>query len=71
MPKAIEQLPIPTTTGDYHLPPPSMLRDGTPSQARTKANDAVIDALMGVFLSDERPDRSKAPRLPREPGRYQ
>ncbi len=49
VPAAIEQLPIPTTTGDYTLPPPSMLRDGTPSQARTKANDAVIDALMSVF----------------------
>jgi hypothetical protein len=24
---------------------------------------APMDALMGVFLSDERPDRSKAPRL--------
>jgi S-DNA-T family DNA segregation ATPase FtsK/SpoIIIE len=49
VPPAIEQLPIPTTSGDYHLPPPSMLRDGTPSAARTKANDAVIDALMSVF----------------------
>ncbi|HSP38626.1 MAG TPA: DNA translocase FtsK 4TM domain-containing protein [Frankiaceae bacterium] len=52
VPAAIEQLPFPAT-GDYHLPPPSMLRDGTPSQARTKANDLVIDALMGVFREFE------------------
>jgi S-DNA-T family DNA segregation ATPase FtsK/SpoIIIE len=48
VPAAIEQLPLPAS-GDYRLPPPTMLRDGTPSQARTKANDVVIDALMGVF----------------------
>jgi S-DNA-T family DNA segregation ATPase FtsK/SpoIIIE len=30
-----------------------MLRDGTPSAARTKANDVVIDALMSVFREFE------------------
>jgi S-DNA-T family DNA segregation ATPase FtsK/SpoIIIE len=48
VPAAMEQLPLPGS-GDYTLPPPSMLRDGTPSHARTKANDTVIDALMSVF----------------------
>jgi S-DNA-T family DNA segregation ATPase FtsK/SpoIIIE len=52
VPAALEQLPFPST-GDYALPPPSMLRDGTPAAARTKANDVVIDALMSVFREFE------------------
>ncbi|MDQ1631005.1 MAG: segregation ATPase FtsK/SpoIIIE, family, partial [Frankiaceae bacterium] len=52
VPPVIEQLPFPVT-GDYQLPPVSMLRDGTPSAARTKANDVVIDALMSVFREFE------------------
>jgi S-DNA-T family DNA segregation ATPase FtsK/SpoIIIE len=48
VPKKAEQLPIPTS-GDYALPPPAMLKDGSPAKARTKANDIVIAALTDVF----------------------
>jgi S-DNA-T family DNA segregation ATPase FtsK/SpoIIIE len=48
VPKKAEQLPLPAS-GDYKLPPPELLRDGTPAKARTKANDAVIAALTDVF----------------------
>ncbi len=50
VPKKAEQLPLPAS-GDYRLPPPELLRDGTPARARTKANDAVIAALTDVFRS--------------------
>ena len=50
VPKKAEQLPLPAS-GDYKLPPPELLRDGTPARARTKANDAVIAALTDVFRS--------------------
>jgi DNA segregation ATPase FtsK/SpoIIIE, S-DNA-T family len=33
----------------YQLPPPNMLSAGAPGKARSKANDEVIAALMGVF----------------------
>ena len=50
VPKKAEQLPLPAS-GDYKLPPPELLRDGSPAKARTKANDAVIAALTDVFRS--------------------
>jgi S-DNA-T family DNA segregation ATPase FtsK/SpoIIIE len=48
VPKKAEQLPIPIS-GDYALPPPAILKDGSPAKARTKANDIVIAALTDVF----------------------
>ncbi|MGH8867779.1 MAG: DNA translocase FtsK, partial [Actinomycetes bacterium] len=33
----------------YVLPEPALLRQGSPHKTRSKANDAVVDALMGVF----------------------
>jgi S-DNA-T family DNA segregation ATPase FtsK/SpoIIIE len=33
----------------YHLPPPTLLREGSPHRRRSKANDAVVEALTGVF----------------------
>lgn len=44
-----EQLTLTTQNGDYTLPPRRLLRTGPPSQARTKANDEVIEALTEVF----------------------
>jgi S-DNA-T family DNA segregation ATPase FtsK/SpoIIIE len=35
--------------GVYTLPPPMMLREGTPHKARTKANDKVVADLQDVF----------------------
>jgi DNA segregation ATPase FtsK/SpoIIIE, S-DNA-T family len=35
--------------GDYALPPPPLLRPGTPHKARTKANDKVVADLQDVF----------------------
>jgi S-DNA-T family DNA segregation ATPase FtsK/SpoIIIE len=35
--------------GSYTLPPASMLREGTPHKARTKANDKVVADLQDVF----------------------
>ncbi len=48
VPKKAEQLPLPAS-GTYKLPPPDILRDGSPAKARTKANDIVITALTDVF----------------------
>jgi S-DNA-T family DNA segregation ATPase FtsK/SpoIIIE len=48
VPKKAEQLPLPAS-GNYRLPPPDLLRDGSPAKARTKANDIVIAALTDVF----------------------
>ncbi len=48
LPGTAEQLPLPAD-GDYTLPPPRLLKDGTPPKARTAANDLVIAALTGVF----------------------
>ncbi|MGZ4619216.1 MAG: DNA translocase FtsK 4TM domain-containing protein [Frankiaceae bacterium] len=42
-----EQLPLPS--GGYRLPPPELLRPGTPAKTRSSANDVVTDALSGVF----------------------
>ncbi|HEY2724861.1 MAG TPA: DNA translocase FtsK 4TM domain-containing protein [Pseudonocardiaceae bacterium] len=35
--------------GDYRLPPPELLVDGDPPKARSKANDAMIEAIDGVL----------------------
>ncbi len=35
--------------GDYRLPPPSLLLKGDPPKARSKANDAMIEAINGVL----------------------
>jgi DNA segregation ATPase FtsK/SpoIIIE, S-DNA-T family len=45
-----EQLTLsPDSGGDYTLPPPALLRSGTPHKARTKANDKVVADLQDVF----------------------
>ena len=48
LPRRAEQLLL---SGDitYHLPPPTMLREGSHARARTKANDAVVEALTTVL----------------------
>ena len=43
-----EQLPLPGGAG-YRLPPPELLRPGSPAKARSAANDVVTNALTGVF----------------------
>jgi S-DNA-T family DNA segregation ATPase FtsK/SpoIIIE len=35
--------------GDYQLPPPGLLLAGDPPKARSKANDAMIEAINGVL----------------------
>ncbi|HET9116962.1 MAG TPA: DNA translocase FtsK [Pseudonocardiaceae bacterium] len=35
--------------GDYQLPPPDLLIKGDPPKARSKANDAMIEAITGVL----------------------
>jgi S-DNA-T family DNA segregation ATPase FtsK/SpoIIIE len=35
--------------GDYQLPPPDLLLTGDPPKARSKANDAMIEAIDGVL----------------------
>ncbi|HXT91813.1 MAG TPA: DNA translocase FtsK 4TM domain-containing protein, partial [Trebonia sp.] len=45
-----EQLTLSADDPDrYTLPPPNMLREGTPHKARTKANDKVVSDLQDVF----------------------
>jgi S-DNA-T family DNA segregation ATPase FtsK/SpoIIIE len=48
IPPRTEQLLL---SGDvtYHLPPPSLLAGGTPPKSRSKANDAVVEALTEVL----------------------
>ena len=48
LPRRAEQLLL---SGDitYLLPPPTMLREGSQARARTKANDAVVEALTTVL----------------------
>ncbi|MFY7068527.1 DNA translocase FtsK [Nocardiopsis changdeensis] len=50
-PAVTEQLTLPSRVveGDYELPPPVMLKPGSPVKPRTKANDDVVDALTGVL----------------------
>ncbi|MFO7192864.1 MAG: DNA translocase FtsK 4TM domain-containing protein [Thermocrispum agreste] len=40
---------IRTVEGDYQLPPPTLLRVGDPPKARSRANDAMIEAISGVL----------------------
>ncbi len=47
VPRMVEQLAL--TSAGYVLPPPAMLRAGTPPKARTAANDTVIAALSNVL----------------------
>jgi S-DNA-T family DNA segregation ATPase FtsK/SpoIIIE len=35
--------------GDYRLPPPSLLKQGDPPRARSRANDLMIEAITGVL----------------------
>ncbi|GAA0550763.1 DNA translocase FtsK [Paractinoplanes ferrugineus] len=48
-PTRAEQLEISAVAGDYRLPPPSLLAEGTPAKARSRANDEIMAALTGVF----------------------
>ncbi|MDT0327474.1 DNA translocase FtsK [Nocardiopsis lambiniae] len=50
-PTVSEQLTLPSRVveGDYELPPPPMLKPGSPVKPRTKANDEVLAALTGVL----------------------
>ena len=50
-PTATEQLSIPSRVveGDYELPAPPMLKPGSPTKERTKANDEIVSALSGVM----------------------
>jgi S-DNA-T family DNA segregation ATPase FtsK/SpoIIIE len=51
----IESKPGPGTStprmveGDYQLPPPDLLLKGDPPKTRSKANDAMIEAITGVL----------------------
>ena len=48
--KAGEQLTLSgAAAGSYTLPPPALLRPGSPPKARTKANDIVVAALQEVL----------------------
>jgi S-DNA-T family DNA segregation ATPase FtsK/SpoIIIE len=47
MPTRAEQLAL--TDADYKLPPPKLLGTGDAPRGKTRANDDVIAALMGVF----------------------
>ncbi|MFI5612857.1 DNA translocase FtsK [Amycolatopsis sp. NPDC051903] len=38
-----------TVEGDYHLPPPDLLQIGDAPKSRSKANDAMIEAITGVL----------------------
>jgi DNA segregation ATPase FtsK/SpoIIIE, S-DNA-T family len=38
-----------TVEGDYRLPPPSLLKQGDPPKARSRANDLMIEAISGVL----------------------
>ncbi|HEY8481138.1 MAG TPA: DNA translocase FtsK 4TM domain-containing protein [Spirillospora sp.] len=48
-PSRSEQLPLSSSGDIYVLPDPSLLRPGSVSKPRTKANDAVVEALTGVL----------------------
>ena len=38
-----------SAAGAYELPPPALLKPGSPPKARTKANDIVVEALQNVL----------------------
>ncbi|WP_026405510.1 FtsK/SpoIIIE family DNA translocase [Actinomadura rifamycini] len=48
-PRGSEQLPLSSSGEIYVLPDPSALRPGSAAKPRTKANDAVVNALTGVL----------------------
>jgi S-DNA-T family DNA segregation ATPase FtsK/SpoIIIE len=48
-PRRSEQLPLSSSGEIYELPSPSLLRPGTATKPRTKANDVVVNALTGVL----------------------
>ena len=50
-PATTEQLSLPSRVvdGDYELPASTMLKPGSPTKSRTKANDELVDALSGVM----------------------
>ncbi|HWD04756.1 MAG TPA: DNA translocase FtsK 4TM domain-containing protein [Amycolatopsis sp.] len=51
-PKKAPEPPIAVTRtveGDYHLPPPDLLKIGDAPKSRSKANDAMIEAITGVL----------------------
>ncbi|MQA87960.1 MAG: DNA translocase FtsK [Streptosporangiales bacterium] len=49
-PARSEQLTLSSSPdGSYTLPPPALLRPGAPPKTRTKANDAVVEALTSVM----------------------
>nr|WP_221378667.1 DNA translocase FtsK 4TM domain-containing protein [Actinoplanes polyasparticus] len=49
LPTRAEQLEISSVPGDYRLPPPSLLGQGSPPKSRSRANDEIMAALSGVF----------------------
>jgi S-DNA-T family DNA segregation ATPase FtsK/SpoIIIE len=49
LPTRAEQLEISSLAGDYRLPPPTLLGQGTPPKSRSRANDEIMTALTGVF----------------------
>ena len=49
LPTRAEQLEISSLAGDYRLPPPSLLGQGSPPKSRSRANDEIMAALTGVF----------------------
>jgi S-DNA-T family DNA segregation ATPase FtsK/SpoIIIE len=48
-PRRTEQLPLSSSGEIYELPAPGLLRPGSVSKPRTKANDLVVAALTGVL----------------------
>ncbi|AEV88071.1 cell division protein FtsK [Actinoplanes sp. SE50] len=49
-PVKVEQLEISAVdSGDYQRPPVSLLAEGAPAKARSRANDEIMAALTGVF----------------------
>ena len=50
-PATTEQLSLPSriVEGDYELPVSTMLKPGSPTKTRTKANEELVDALSGVM----------------------
>jgi DNA segregation ATPase FtsK/SpoIIIE, S-DNA-T family len=48
-PRRSEQLPLSSSGEIYELPFPSLLRPGTATKPRTKANDVVVNALTAVL----------------------
>ena len=38
-----------TVEGDYRLPPPTLLKQGEPAKARSRANELMIEAISGVL----------------------